>query len=87
MTNLCVMDFGGGDHAIRVRSLHPGVSFDEVQDNSGFALVGSGEELPVTPGPTAEDLALIATLDPNGVRHTVLKDNPPASRPASKGAV
>ena len=30
VTDLCVLDFEGPDHAIRVRSLHPGVSFDEV---------------------------------------------------------
>ena len=36
VTNLCVMDFGGPDHAIRVVSLHPGVHFDEVQEATGF---------------------------------------------------
>ena len=84
VTNLCVMDFGGADHAILVRSLHPGVTFDEVQENTGFALAGAGEDLPVTPSPTGEQLALIAALDPNGVRHTVLKNNPPADRHSAK---
>jgi len=31
VTDLCVMDFGGPDHQIRVISLHPGVTFEEVQ--------------------------------------------------------
>ena len=31
-----------------------------------------------TPLPTAEQLAIIADLDPHGIRHTMLKDNPPA---------
>lgn len=39
VTDLCVMDFEGPEHAIRVRSLHPGVSFDEVQEKTGFPLL------------------------------------------------
>lgn len=80
VTNLCVMDFGGPDHQIRVVSLHPGVTFDEVQDNTGFPLAKVDGTIPETPLPTAEELALIARLDPNNVRATVFKDNPPARR-------
>lgn len=80
VTNLCVMDFGGPDHQIRVVSLHPGVSFEEVQENTGFPLAKIAETIPETPGPTAEQLALIAALDPNNVRATIFKDNPPARR-------
>ena len=80
VTNLCVMDFGGPDHAIRVVSLHPGVSFDELQDNTGFPLAKIDGDIPDTPTPTAEQLALIARLDPNGVRATVFKDNPVGDR-------
>lgn len=83
VTNLCVMDFKGPDHAIRVKSLHPGVTFNEVQDNTGFPLARPAGDIPVTPAPTAEQLALIAQLDRNGVRHTVLKDNPPGDRRAA----
>lgn len=79
VTNLAVMDFGGANKAMRVRSLHPGVSFDEVQDNTGFALE-CPEVIPQTPAPTAADLALIARLDPNGVRRTVLKGDPAGDR-------
>jgi glutaconate CoA-transferase subunit B len=80
VTNLCVMDFGGPDHQIRVVSLHPGVTFAEVQENTGFPLARIAEEIPTTPAPTAEQLELIAQLDPNNVRATVLKDNPPGVR-------
>lgn len=83
VTNLCVMDFGGPDHAIRVVSLHPGVSFEEVQDNTGFPLARIGNDIPTTPAPTADQLALIARLDPNNVRATVFKDNPPGDRRAA----
>ncbi len=76
VTNLCVMDFGGPDHAMRVISLHPGVDFATVQAATGFALIDavSGE----TPLPDAEQLAIIATLDPHQIRATIFKDNPPA---------
>ncbi|MCP5395227.1 MAG: ketoacid CoA transferase [Sphingomonadaceae bacterium] len=80
VSNLAVMDFGGPDHQIRVISLHPGVSFDEVQDNTGFELAKIGDDIPETPAPTAEQLALIAELDPNNVREKVFKDNPPGRR-------
>ena len=32
ITNLCVMDFGGPNHQVRLVSVHPGVSVDEVKD-------------------------------------------------------
>lgn len=81
VTNLCVMDFGGADHAIRVVSLHPGVSFDEVQATTGFALEKG--DLAETAMPTEEQLAIIAQLDPHGIRAGVIKDNPPATRNAA----
>lgn len=83
VTNLCVMDFGGPDHQIRVISLHPGVTFDEVQDNTGFPLARIGDAIPTTPAPTAEQLELIARLDPNNVRASVFKDNPAGDRRAA----
>lgn len=78
VTNLCVMDFGGPDHQVRVVSLHPGVTFEEVQDNTGFPLAKVAQGLSGTPIPSSEELALIAVLDPNDVRASVFKDNPPA---------
>jgi glutaconate CoA-transferase subunit B len=80
VTNLCVMDFAGADNAVRVVSLHPGVTFDEVQEATGFALEKG--DLAETTLPTADQLEIIASLDPHNIRATVLKDNPPAQRPA-----
>ena len=80
VTNLCVMDFGGKDNAIRVVSLHPGVTFEEVQEATGFPLEKG--DLTETPMPTAEALAIIAQLDPHDIRASVIKDNPPAKRTA-----
>lgn len=80
VTNLCVMDFGGVDNAVRVVSLHPGVTFDEVREATGFPLESG--DLSETPMPSAEQLEVIAALDPHTIRATVLKDNPPARRNA-----
>ncbi|HUR41637.1 MAG TPA: ketoacid CoA transferase [Verrucomicrobiae bacterium] len=76
VTNLCVMDFGGPRHAVRVRSLHPGVTFEQVQAATGFPLLQAGE-CRVTPAPTAGQLAIIQKLDPHNLRASVIKDNPP----------
>ena len=40
----------------------------------------ASETLPLTPAPSDEHMALIETLDPNNVRASVLKNNPPANR-------
>lgn len=79
VTNLCVMDFTGENHAIRIRSLHPGVSFEEVQDNTGFDLERP-DDLGETPAPTDEQLDIIAALDPQNLRATIFKDNPAGRR-------
>jgi glutaconate CoA-transferase subunit B len=82
VTNLCVLDFGGEDHAIRLVSLHPGVALDEVRDNTGFAIALPEGRVPTTPAPAATALAIIYKLDPHGVRGTVLKGDPPGIRTA-----
>ena len=80
VTNLAVMDFQGPNHAIRVISLHPGVSFDEVQDNTGFELAAV-PELSTTPAPTNTQLTLIRErLDPHGLRAGAIPGNPPGVR-------
>jgi glutaconate CoA-transferase subunit B len=83
VTNLCVFDFGGPDHAARVLSLHPGVTFEEVQDNTGFPLLRQAG-IKETAAPTEEQLAIIRNLDPKGVRTSVLKGNPPGVRAAAE---
>lgn len=82
VTDLAVLDFEGPARAIRVRSLHPGITFEQVQDNTGFELVRPAH-IPFTSGPTAEQLAIIASLDPNQVRKTVLQGDPPGNRRAA----
>lgn len=82
VTNLCVMDFNGPDHAARVVTLHPGVGFEEVQGETGFPLTRA-ETVATTPAPTEEQLAIIRRLDPTGIRAGVIKGNPPGVRQAA----
>jgi glutaconate CoA-transferase, subunit B len=60
-------------------SLHPGISLEQVCENTGFALE-IGEEVPVTAAPTAEQLAIIAGLDPHNQRAHQIKGNPAGDR-------
>lgn len=82
VTDLCVMDFSGPGHAVRVRSLHPGVTFEQVQAATGFPLLHA-PDCGVTPAPTAQQLAIIQKLDPHNLRAAVIKNSPPL--PEKKG--
>jgi acyl CoA:acetate/3-ketoacid CoA transferase beta subunit len=74
ITNLCVIDFDSPDHRMRLRSLHPGVTRDEVVEATGFDLVLAAE-VGETRVPTDDELRLIEeVIDPEGVRFTEVKD-------------
>jgi len=79
VTDLCVMDFGGPDHQVRLVSLHPGVTAEQVQENTGYPVV-IPEEVAVTAAPTQEQLDIIAAMDPHNQRAYQIKDNPPGDR-------
>jgi len=67
VTNLGVMDFETPDNTMRLRSVHPGVTVDEIVTATGFDLV-IPDDVPETRSPTEAELALIAEIDPNGLR-------------------
>lgn len=68
VTNLAVLDFGGADHAMRLKSVHPGVTVSDVADATGF-LLAAPYEVPQTRLPTPAELALIRErLDPEALR-------------------
>jgi acyl CoA:acetate/3-ketoacid CoA transferase beta subunit len=68
VTDLAVLDFGTPDGRMRLVSVHPGVSVDEVVAATGFELVVDGE-VPVTRAPGAGELRLIReVLDPKSLR-------------------
>ncbi len=68
ITNMCVLDFETPDNRMRLRSVHPGVSVDDVVANTSFELVIPAS-VPESRGPTADELAIIEKLDPRGLRH------------------
>jgi acyl CoA:acetate/3-ketoacid CoA transferase beta subunit len=69
VSNKAVLDFATPDHSMRIRSLHPGVTVDEVVENTGFALVVP-DDVPTTRLPTTEDLQIIRdVLDPDNLRN------------------
>jgi acyl CoA:acetate/3-ketoacid CoA transferase beta subunit len=69
VTNLCVLDFETPDHSMRLRSVHPGVTVDEVQAATGFELV-IPDDVPTSREPTPAELELLTVIDPRGLRHT-----------------
>ena len=72
ITNLAVLDFETPDHSMRIRSLHPGVTADEVQAATGFPLIVP-PDLGETRAPSDEDLRLLRELlDPKSLRDAEL---------------
>ncbi len=73
------MDFGGPNHQVRLVSLHPGISAEQVQENTAYEIYME-DNIPTTTAPTSEQLEIIAELDPHNMRATQIKDNPPGDR-------
>lgn len=67
VTNLAVLDFATPDHRMRLRSVHPGVTVDEVVAATGFALAVP-DDVATTRLPTDDELRLIEALDPDETR-------------------
>jgi len=66
VTNLCQMDFDPETKRIRLASVHPGVTVQQVLENSGFDLIVP-KKVPETEPPTHEQLKLLRAIDPNGI--------------------
>ncbi|OEV04582.1 CoA-transferase [Streptomyces oceani] len=68
ISDLAVLDFETPDRTMRLRSLHPGVTLEQVREATGFPLAVPGE-VPYTREPTATELRLIReVIDPSGLR-------------------
>ena len=66
VSNLGVFDFETADNRMRLASVHPGVTVDEVVDATAFELAVEGD-VPETRAPSAEELRIIReVLDPEG---------------------
>jgi glutaconate CoA-transferase subunit B len=67
ITPLCVFDFDEQTKRMRLKSVHPGVTVEQVLANTGFAPIVP-EHVPQTPPPTAEQVALLRSrIDVDGV--------------------
>lgn len=58
VTPLCVMDFEEGTKRMRLHTVHPGVSVEEVRDKTGFDLV-IPPQVAETPQPTGKELYIL----------------------------
>ncbi|MDT4916717.1 MAG: hypothetical protein QOI15_127 [Pseudonocardiales bacterium] len=68
VTNLAVLDFATPDHAMRIASVHPGVTVEQVREQTGFPLVVA-DDVAITREPTDEELTLLRdVLDPKNIR-------------------
>jgi acyl CoA:acetate/3-ketoacid CoA transferase beta subunit len=67
VTDLAVLDFESSDHRMRLRSVHPGVTVEEVVANTGFELV-IGDDIATTRTPSDDELDALGRLDPRDLR-------------------
>ncbi|MEU0116836.1 CoA-transferase [Streptomyces bobili] len=68
VSDLGVFDFATPDHSMRLASLHPGVSVEQVREATGFALAVP-DEVPYTREPSSRELELIRyVVDPTDTR-------------------
>ena len=73
ITNLGVFDFDGPGHTMRAVSLHPGITPQQVRDNTAFDVYGLDEAGRTRP-PTGAELSLIReTIDPGSLRDKEVK--------------
>jgi glutaconate CoA-transferase subunit B len=64
VTELAVFGFDDKSKRMKVLALNPGITREEVQDNTGFGLVFNGQTS-VTEPPTEHELSALRTLDPD----------------------
>jgi glutaconate CoA-transferase, subunit B len=58
VTPLCIFDFDESSKRMRLKSVHPGVSVEQVVENTGFEVI-IPREVPMTPAPTTEELKVL----------------------------
>jgi len=73
VSNLGVFDFATPDHSMRLRSVHPGSSVEEIREQTGFPLVVPAGA-PWTREPSDEELRLLRErIDPKGLREREIR--------------
>ncbi len=71
VSTLAVMDFEEDSKAMRLVSVHPGVTVDQVKAATGFEL-SIPAEVPVTKAPTGQELEILRSLDQDGILRSKL---------------
>ena len=66
VTDLAILGFDKKNKSMKVEALHPGVSAEEVRDNTGFDILIE-ENIHTTEAPTKEELDVLRHLDPERV--------------------
>ena len=68
LTDKCIFDFAPDTKLVRLKSIHPGVSLDDVIENTGYTHDWVPKNVPETTPPTDEELRLIReVIDPRAV--------------------
>lgn len=68
LTDKAIFDFHPETKLARLKSIHPGVSLDEVQKNTGFVHNYVPHDVPETPMPSSEEIRILReVVDPRGV--------------------
>jgi len=66
LTPLCIMDFDEQTKHMRLKYLHPGMTVEQVLDNTGFDLIVP-RNIETTPAPYLDEMDLLRTrIDPQG---------------------
>lgn len=67
VTNMAVLDFEETTKRMRIQSIHPGFTIDQIKDNCGFELV-IPKDVPLTEPPTKEQVDILRrVLDPKSL--------------------
>jgi glutaconate CoA-transferase, subunit B len=64
VTDLGILCFDDRSKRMKLAALHPGVTAEQIQENTGFELLIE-RDLPVTDPPTENELAELRHLDPD----------------------
>ena len=67
ITDCCVLGFDKETREMKLESLHPGITLEDVQSRSSFNIKVSGKNVPVTKEPTQKELEILRKeIDPIG---------------------
>jgi glutaconate CoA-transferase, subunit B len=66
ITDMAVMGFDNETKRMKVESIHPGITIEQIKENTGFELLFPQGELPITPSPSEEYLTILRNdVDPD----------------------